>query len=282
MADTSIEQWFIKQYESEVHVAYQRTGSDFRNFVRRSTKQPGQDITFPKYGKGTAKRGKTKGGLVPTMNVPKSKVTVTFIDSYAAQWIGRFDLLKTNVEERGVAVGAAVSALGRDTDQHIVDVLDSATGGGNVSINLADISVDDLTSFLARLAERDVPQRPDRMTVAVSPTIWGKLVTLPEFANSQWIGPQNLPLVTPMMQGKVWNNALWFQTTALTVAAATGICQMYAWDRNAVGHGIAEEVRTDVSFENTYDEWFVKSTMSQGAVLIDDVGIERLNVDQVP
>jgi len=51
---TSIDQAFIKQFEREVHEAYQRQGSKLRNTVRTINQVKGSSAVFQKVGKGTA------------------------------------------------------------------------------------------------------------------------------------------------------------------------------------------------------------------------------------
>ena len=74
MAAPTIDTTFISQFESEVHVAFQRMGSKLRNTVREK-KVSAQDDTFPKIGKGVAGQ-KARHGKVPLMNLGHSKVQV--------------------------------------------------------------------------------------------------------------------------------------------------------------------------------------------------------------
>ena len=53
MANT-IDQAFIKQFESEVHMAYQRMGSKLRNTTRTVANVRGSTVRFQKIGTGTA------------------------------------------------------------------------------------------------------------------------------------------------------------------------------------------------------------------------------------
>ena len=53
MANT-IDTAFIKQFESEVHLAYQRMGSKLRNTVRTVSNVTGNVVRFQKIGTGSA------------------------------------------------------------------------------------------------------------------------------------------------------------------------------------------------------------------------------------
>lgn len=61
---------FVKQFEREVHSAYQRMGSKLRNTIRTSSNVKGSSVTFQKVGKGTAMT-KTSGAMVPVIYVYK-------------------------------------------------------------------------------------------------------------------------------------------------------------------------------------------------------------------
>jgi hypothetical protein len=271
----SIDQAFIKQYEGEVHAAYQRMGSTLRNFVRVSTKTPGADITFQKVGKGVAGQ-KTRNGDVPLMNVDHTNVTCTLADYYAGDYVDKLDQLKTNIDERKVTVEAGAYALGRKTDELIVAKLDSATGGGAGSANLSTLTVDDLIAMVTNLGGRDVPM-DGNVYACVTWKVWGKMLKFQEFANSQWVGPDALPFKTNLA-AKYWMGALWTPFSGLTVAS--NVSKNYAFHRSAIGHGIGSEIISDVTWQGTKASWFVNNMMSQGAVLIDDNGVERLSVTE--
>jgi hypothetical protein len=60
----SIDQAFIKQYQSEVQEAYQRQGSKLRPTVRSKSDVRGASTVFQKVGRGTA-AAKARNGVVP-------------------------------------------------------------------------------------------------------------------------------------------------------------------------------------------------------------------------
>ena len=71
MANT-IDQAFIKQFETEVHMAYQRMGSKLRNTVR-STNVSGSSARFQKIGAGSAST-KSRNGNVAAMELAHTYV----------------------------------------------------------------------------------------------------------------------------------------------------------------------------------------------------------------
>src|ERR1044072_965373 len=122
---TSIDQAFIKQFESEVHEAYQRQGSKLRGTVRSIGNVNGSTAVFQKVGKGTAAT-KSSHGMVPVMNLAYSNVEVALSDYYAGDWVDRLDELKINIDERQIIAAAGAYALGRKTDELIITALSGA------------------------------------------------------------------------------------------------------------------------------------------------------------
>ena len=94
MANT-IDTAFIKQFESEVHMAYQRMGSKLRNTVRTVSNVAGSVVRFQKIGTGSAST-KSRNGMVTPMDLAHTTVEATMSDFYAAEYIDKLDELKNS------------------------------------------------------------------------------------------------------------------------------------------------------------------------------------------
>jgi hypothetical protein len=130
MANT-IDQAFIKQFETEVHMAYQRMGSKLRNTIR-STNVTGSTARFQKIGTGAAST-KTRNGDVTTMELAHTNVEATMADYYAAEYIDKLDELKININERQAVAQSAAAALGRQTDALIVAAMDAGANATQIA-----------------------------------------------------------------------------------------------------------------------------------------------------
>lgn len=270
---TEVDTSFIKQYEAQVHHAFQR-GAKLRNFVRVSTKMPGQDITFPKIGKGAAKT-KPRNGDVEAMNVGHSSVTATLVDRYAPEYLDTLDALKTNIDLQSAYAKASALALARFADSQIVDALDEATN--TTSTALTGLTTIIMNNWVARLQNRDVPTGDGDVFCAVSPFTWAKLLSLQEFSNSQYIGPENLPFKT-RMEAKYWNGVTWFSFTGLNGTSTSR--KNVLWHKNAVGHGIGADISTEIHYIPQKVSNLINSKLSMGAIMIDNDGIEELIIDE--
>ena len=76
---TSVTQAFIKQFEREVHEAYQRMGSKLRSTGRSKGNVVGASTIVQKVGKGTAST-KARHGAVPVMNIDHTPVECALSD----------------------------------------------------------------------------------------------------------------------------------------------------------------------------------------------------------
>jgi hypothetical protein len=159
---TSIDQAFIKQFEQEVHQAYQRMGSKLRNTVRVKNGVQGSSTVFQKVGKGSAST-KARHGKVPVMNIDHTPIECQLLDFYAGDWVDHLDELKINIDERQVLANAGAFALGRKTDELILTALGQTT-------NVAGAGTDGLTKAkvleaFEMLGDMDVPDDGQRYAV---------------------------------------------------------------------------------------------------------------------
>ena len=262
MANT-IDQAFIKQFETEVHLAYQRSGSKLRNTVR-SSNVTGSTARFQKIGTGAAST-KSRNGNVTTMELAHTYAEVTMADFFAAEYIDKLDELKININERQAVAQSAASALGRKTD----DIITTAMDAGANATQIADVSgalvkADFLTMF-ETLGTADIPEDGQRY-LAMSPAGYADLFNITEFASSDYVGPQNLPFAGGMTM-KEFMGLKVFSTSAV----AGG--KNYLYHTSAVGLGVNADVSTEVNYVAEKVAHLATSMMSMGAVVIDSNGV---------
>ncbi len=268
----NIDQAFSKQFEREVHEAYQRQGSKLRATVRVKNGVQGSSTVFQKVGKGNANT-KARHGIVPVMNVDFSTVEVSLADYYTGEWIDRLDELKTNIDERQVLANAGAFALGRQTDELIIQALASATS--SISVQSVGMTKSKVLEAFELLGTADVPDDGQRFAV-IGWKQWSDLLDLPEFANSEFIGEDNLPWRGT--QAKYWLGTLWIPHSGLP--AEGGIRDCYWYHKSAVGHAIGQDVITDMTWHGDRAAHFVSNSMSQGAGLIDGSGVIKLSCQE--
>ena len=262
---------FIKQFEAEVHLAFQQTGTKLRSTVRTKTDVRGASTTFQKIGRGVAGT-KARNGIVPLMNLTHTPVECVLEDYYAGDYIDELDEIKMNIDERRVVASAGAYALGRKSDELIVAELEKATrniGAGNEGLTKGKI-----LNAVEILNSNDVPDDGQRFAI-VGVHQWNELLNLPEFSSAEYVGDSY-----PLLKGaecRKWLGINWLMFNSLPVAGGNRSCFVY--HKNAVGHASGSDVKTDISWVGERAAHFVSNSMSQGAKIIDDDGVVEIVCD---
>ena len=262
MANT-IDQAFIKQFETEVHMAYQRMGSKLRNTVR-TTNVTGSTARFQVIGKGTTST-KSRNGNVTPMELAHTNVEVTMADFYASEYMDKLDELKININERQAVAQSAAAALGRKTDEILITAMDAGANATQIGATGSAVSKADLLSLFETLGNADVPEDGQRY-LAMSPSGFADLFNINEFASSDYVGPQNLPFAG----GMTMKEFLGFKIFS-TSAVAGG--KNFSYHTSSVGLGVNADVQTEVNYIAEKVSHLATSMMSMGAVVIDSDGI---------
>lgn len=267
---------FIKQYESEVHVAYQRTGSKLRNTVRTVNGIDGSTTTFQKVGKGIAGT-KDRHGLVPVMNLDHSPVECTLYDYYAGDWVDKLDELKMNVPERQVVANAGAYALGRKTDDLILNSLLAAST--SIPVGTSGMTPTKVLAGITALGNRDVPIDDGNVYMLCGWDEWADLMLYDEFASADYVPANELPWAGKGMVAKRWSGVM-IMPSSLIGANGNNESTNPMWHSSAVGHAIGQDVTADITWHGDRAAHFVNNMMSMGSCLIDDNGVVKIVADR--
>jgi hypothetical protein len=265
MANT-IDTAFIKQFETEVHMAYQRMGSKLRNTVRTAN-VTGSTVRFQKIGTAEATT-KSRNGNVTPMELAHTNVEATMADFYAAEYIDKLDELKININERQAVAQSAAAALGRKTDSLLITAMDAGANSTQIHNTSSAVEKADLLSVFETFGTANIPEDGQRY-IAMHPKGFADLFLITEFASSDFVGDQNLPYAGGMTMKEFLGFKI-FSTSA--VAAGKSMC----YHTTAVGLGINSDVQTEVNYVAEKVSHLATSMMSMGAVVIDDNGIYEL------
>lgn len=266
---------FVKQFESEVHMAYQRMGSKLRGTVRQKNNIRGEDTTFQKAGKGEAGQ-KSRHGNVPIMSIEHTNVTCTLADYYAADYIDKLDELKINHDERAVVTNSAAYAMGRKTDSLIIDALNGVSTNVTAEAGTNGLTKAKIDSVEENFANADVPDDGQRYWV-ISPAAWIDLLGDDTFSRSEYVGADDLPYKGGMVARR-WRSFMWFTHSGLPLA--TNKRETFAYHMSAAGHASGADVSTEMNYIPEKVAHLATSFMSQGAVAIDETGIFKMQIHE--
>ena len=254
---------FIKQFESEVHMAYQRMGSKLKNTIRNQ-QVSGNVVRFQKIGAGPASTKSRNGNITP-MELVHTNVEATMEDHYAAEYIDKLDELKINIDERQAVATSAAAALGRKTDELIYTAMDAGANSTQIHDTSSAVEKADLLTLFETFGTANVPEDGQRY-LAMHPKGFADLFLINEFASSDFVGEQNLPFAGGMTMKQFLGFNI-FSTSAITAG------KNIAYHQNAVGIGVNSEVSTEVNYIPEKVSHLTTSMMSMGAVVIDDNGV---------
>ena len=263
MANT-IDVAFIKQFESEVHMAYQRMGSKLRNTVRMANNVTGSTVRFQKIGTGSAST-KSRNGNVTPMELAHTQVEATMEDYYAAEYIDKLDELKININERQAVAQSAAAALGRKTDELLYTAMDSGANSTQINDTSGALVLADILTLFETFGTANIPEDGGRY-LAMHPKGYADLFNITEFASSDFVGEQNLPFAGGMTMKEFMGFKI-FSTSAITAG------KNIAYHTSAVGLGINSDVSTELNYVAEKVSHLATSMMSMGAVVIDDNGV---------
>jgi|TARA_R100001510_G_scaffold57705_1_gene67026 hypothetical protein len=273
MATPSISTAFIEEFESGVHMAYQRMGSKLRNTVRTANGVKNK-TTFQKIGKGFAT---TKGrhGSIPPMNLSHTNVSVTLEDYFAGEWVDDLDQLRVNHDEMLVAQQSGAYALGRKTDDLILAAMDTTTSAHNETTN--GITLAWALELMEKFGNNSVPDDGQRYVV-VGWEQWSQLLDLDEFSRTNYVGNDELPFANAMT-AKRWLGFMWFPFSGLSEAGSGNVDRKcFAWHSGSIGHAIGADVSSNMQYHNDKDSYFVMNKMQMNSTLIDAEGCFELQL----
>ena len=263
MANT-IDTAFIKQFESEVHIAYQRMGSKLRGTVRTAGNVAGNVVRFQKIGTGSASTKSRNGNITP-MELTHTTVEATMTDHFAAEFIDKLDELKTNIDERQAVATSAAAALGRKTDELLYTAMDAGANSTQIHDTSSAVEKADLLSLFETFGTANIPEDGNRY-LAMHPKGYADLFLINEFASSDFVGEQNLPFAGGMTMKEFLGFKI-FSTAAITAG------KNMAYHSSAIGLGVNADVSTEVNYIPEKASHLATSMMSMGAVVIDDNGV---------
>jgi len=267
--ENSIDVAFTLQFETDVHLAYQRMGSKLLNTVRRKTSVVGKSTTFQKIGKGIAGT-KTRGGQVPILNLIHTKVECILKDRYGGEYIDDLDELKIEHDERGAVQQSIAAALGRASDLDITDQTDTFS---KETTDTGVVTQPKIEEAFEDFGNNDVPDDGQRF-LAIAPQGWTDLMGITQFASLDFVPESDLPFPKVGFSAKQWFSFHIFTFSGLSIPG--GVRQNVAYHRSAVGHASGSDVVMDFTWQGKEQSWLSVGKMSMQACLIDDIGGYRI------
>ena len=270
----SISNAFVTLFDTEVKQAYQ-ADAVLRNTVRLRTGVTASTHKFPKIGAGVAQVRVPQTDVTP-LNVSYSQATVTLTDYIAAEYSDIFNQAKVNFDERQELVQVVAKAIGRRSDQMIIDALSgsgtsltvaNSIGGATTNMNMAK-----LREAQRLMNANNIPME-DRFIVMHASQL-SNLLSETQVTSSDFNS------VKALVQGEI-NTFMGFTFNVIGDRAEGGLTGggsgadrvVYAYHKMAVGMAESMSVRSEINYIPEKTSWLVASMFSAGAIAIDAGGI---------
>ena len=269
----SISNAFVTLFDTEVKQAYQ-ADAVLRNTVRLRTGVTASTHKFPKIGSGVAQVRVPQTDVTP-LNVTYSQATVTLTDYIAAEYSDIFNQAKVNFDERQELVQVVAKAIGRRSDQMIIDALAASStsltvatsiGGAGTNLNMAK-----LREAARLLNTANVPAEDRYILIHAS--------QLSSLLSETSVTSSDFNTVKALVQGDITTFMGFNFVTigdrsegGLTGGGSGSTRKVYAYHKMAVGMAESMAIRSEINYIPEKTSWLVSSMFSAGAVAIDAGG----------
>ena len=197
-------------------------------------------------------------GIVPVMNLNHEPVECLLQDYYAGDWVDALDELKTNVDERRVVASAGAYALGRKTDELIIDAMRTATTSVGDYSSVLDKNL--ILAAVEKLNANDVPDDGRRFAV-VGGHQWNQLLLMDEFVSQDYVGNAN-PLVAGF-ESRKWLGITWVLHNGLPMNSTTGR-DCFIYHASSIGHASGQDVKSDITWHGERAAHFLSTACPRG------------------
>lgn len=269
---------FVQMFDAEVKQAYQSARA-LAGVTRERTNVEGNQVKFPKIGKGTATVRVPQSDVTP-LNVTYSQVTASMSDYIAAEYSDIFNQQKVNFDERRELVAVVGSAIGRRMDQLVIDALNAASAPSTVGTDIGGTGTNmNLAKLLAAKKALDANNVPSEgRCMIIHANGLSSLLDETELTSSDFAS------VKALVQGDI-DTFLGFKFITLGDRDEGGLPlpstrTSFAFHRDAIGMGIGMNQRSEINYVPEKTSFLVSSMFSAGAVAIDDEGIVKISATE--
>jgi hypothetical protein len=264
---------FVTLFDTEVKQAYQ-ADAVLRNAVRLRTGVTASTHKFPKIGSGVAQVRVPQTDVVP-LNVTYSQATVTLTDYIAAEYSDIFNQAKVNFDERQELVQVVAKAIGRRSDQMIIDALAASSTSLTVATSIGGASTNMNMSKLREAARllntNNVPAEDRYMLIHAS--------QLSSLLSETAVTSSDFNSVKALVQGDI-SSFMGFNFITIGDRTEGGLTgggsgqtrKVYAFHKMAVGMAESMAIRSEINYIPEKTSWLVSSMFSAGAIAIDAGG----------
>lgn len=264
-------------FDSEVKQVYQTEGFLLKNSIRYKSGNA-KTFKFPVYGKLIAEEH-VPGVEGSIQNATQRQATIIVKDRKIISATDQFEALQVNYDDRQEAAKAHAMAMGRDSDQAIIDALVATTTAKSVANNISG-SVTGLTVKALKNAAKQL--RKDGVNTQ-NCTYIGHVSEREALENEVTATSGDYVSKRPLETGE-WNGFLGIGTYIWLGDMAEGGLPIdgsldrttFLFDKQALGYATSMDLRTRVDWDPMLSADLIQSFYSGNAGEIDALGICKI------
>lgn len=274
MADVS--GGFIEQVSDEVKQAYQEVKPEVVMATRVRPNVIGSTARFNKLGAFTANTRSGRNADLTAITPDHTKVTATLADYFVPVYIDDLDKIKTNIDVRKEYITGIAGAMARKHNEVVIASLDAATmETGHTIAATGGLTKANILGASKLMNIQSVPK--ENRFMLISPEQLEEGLSTAELSSTDY-GIANA--MQGLLTGTI-NKAFgftWIISNQLT--ANVGIRDCYAFDRNAIGTAMGQDVKIRVDYSVDKASDLVLGSTSIGVAVIDTWGIVKIQATE--
>ncbi|PJF23521.1 MAG: hypothetical protein CUN56_00545 [Phototrophicales bacterium] len=275
----------ITLYKDQLVAGYERDTTKLKRFVNTEPVEKGGSVVFTIADSNSAsatKRG--SDGLYPASTVNNTSVTVSMEEWTNMQRLNGFDAFKTAGNQAERLIKNCSLAIGRKTDDLIMDALSNGTqvvsgGASTDALNLLLTAATMLRNQNAGMYD------DDGITAVISPAFYDAIGRTASFSSADYAQidymVNGIPVIGEVQRFRGVNI---IESTAISgLASASESC--YVFHRDAIGFamkssdGVMNEPDLEVGFNNEQNYSYARCTAIMGASLLQNTGVVKMLFD---
>lgn len=300
---SQIQDWQIKQFNSNVTRMFQQQASKFRGTTREHPAVTGNTDFWDRIGPIEAVQKTTRHADTPYMETPHSRRAAYLTDWHLSDLVDWSDLARILADPKAELPINFAKSLGRRVDRLIIAAFDASvqtdeTGGtavtfandwsvrgtatarsgttGDWDFSAAALTVPNLATMKMDLDLNDVD--PEGRHLAMDPSGFKQLLSAssaPQISNSDYA------TVKALVQGEIDTYmGFKFHSSTLMPNPSSTLYYGYVWHESAMGLSMALDITTEVDKRpDKANNWQVYSKMALGVVRVQGEGVTRFKID---
>jgi hypothetical protein len=266
----------VIEFDSMVKHAYQGMGL-LKGAVTVRNNVVGDTYKFRRMGKGLANQ-KSTSDLVTPMDVGHEFKTATLSNWNAPEYTDIFDAAEVNFDEKQELASTIAGALGRRSDQLVIDAMDASTplttaipeGGENLTMEKV---------IKAQVALRDQGVPNTELFAAIDAQGLGGLL------NDEKATSADYQAIKALVSGEI-NTLCGFQFIVIEtrteggLTVASDIVDSWFFQRPAVGLAIGIDMKTEINWIPERTAWLTNGMLKAGSVVRDEGGLVKVQYDR--